>query len=206
MRRVIFVRHGESQANREGRFAGRSDPPLTRLGRRQAVALARRLAREQIDAAYASPLQRVQQTAAIALAGRDVPFHTAAELRELDFGDWDGLTGQQIRERWPEDFQRLADPDDGFRAPNGESLVEGRERVLRFVESLRERHSDQQVCCLTSGSVLQLYLTHVLHMPLGKFWKLAVHNCSLTVVEFRRAGAVVVCANEAAHLARLQRR
>ena len=102
MTEFLLVRHGETDWNRDRRFQGHADPGLNDTGRVQALELADELAAERIDAIYASDLARARETAEI-IAGRvGAPVVLDRELREIDVGEWQGLTWPEIEQRYPD--------------------------------------------------------------------------------------------------------
>jgi broad specificity phosphatase PhoE len=136
---LLLVRHGETDWNAEGRLQGHSDRPLNDHGRRQAKDLADRLAGESIDAIYASDLARAKETAEIVGQRLGLPVVVDADLREKNWGNWEGLTGD---ERLNVEYV-------------GETTEEHRERMLRAVERIRERHPDQRIVVVTHGGSLR---------------------------------------------------
>lgn len=197
--RLLLTRHGETVSNAARRFAGRSDVALTPLGRRQARALGRRLRAFGIDVAYTSPLIRARETAEIALRGREVEPLPEAGLREVSFGDWEGRTFEEIRERWPEEWGQLRAFDESFCAPNGEPLTQAQERVVAASLAIVGRHPDQTVLITAHGGTLQLLLSHVLGMPAGSMFRIATGNCGLSIVEFHGERPIVTLVNDCAH-------
>ena len=99
---LLLVRHGETDWNRDRRFQGHADPPLNETGRAQARALADELAGEVIDAVYTSDLARARETAEILAARLGAEVVPLRELREIDVGEWQGLTWTEIEERYPD--------------------------------------------------------------------------------------------------------
>ena len=126
---IFVVRHGESESNRDGRFAGHVESPLTERGREQARALGDRLAETPITRIVASDLERARETAAFVRGTRSVPVESDARLREMSFGEWEGMVEAEIVERWAEDWEAVLRPKAEFRAPGGESLRELRARM-----------------------------------------------------------------------------
>ena len=139
MTTLLLVRHGETDWNAEGRLQGHTDRPLNDHGRRQAKELAERLAGEGADAIYASDLSRAKETAEILGARLGLPVVIDADLREKNWGNWEGLTGD---ERIHVEFE-------------GESTKDHRERVLGAVERIAERHPGQRVVVVTHGGSLR---------------------------------------------------
>ena len=136
---MLLVRHGETDWNAEGRLQGHTDRPLNEHGRRQAKELADRLAGEEVDAIYASDLLRARETAEIVGERLGLPVVIDADLREKNWGNWEGLTGD---ERVHVEFE-------------GESTREHRDRVLRAVDRIVERHPEQRIVVVTHGGSLR---------------------------------------------------
>jgi probable phosphoglycerate mutase len=135
---LVLVRHGQTEWNLQHRTQGHGNSPLTAKGLFQAERAGRALAGCAIDSIYCSDAGRAVQTADVI---RDVNRHfTAAvrdpRLRELHFGDWEGLRHDEIVERFPELYAVYRDDPAAFRAPNGESFAEQQERFLRFAQDL----------------------------------------------------------------------
>lgn len=119
-RRLLLLRHGQSTWNADGRWQGQADPPLSPLGEEQAGDAARRLAPGQFSRIVASNLRRAHRTAEILAEALRLPVEVDPDLREIDVGDWQGLTRAEINERAP---GALADWSEGRSesTPGGES-------------------------------------------------------------------------------------
>lgn len=139
MTTLLLVRHGETDWNAEGRLQGHTDRPLNDDGRRQAKELADRLAGEGADAIYTSDLVRATETAEIVGQRLGLPVVVDPDLREKNWGTWEGLTGD---ERVHVEFE-------------GESTEDHRDRVLRAVRRIAGRHPDQRVVVVTHGGSLR---------------------------------------------------
>ena len=139
MATLLLVRHGETDWNAEGRLQGHTDRPLNDYGRRQAQALAEELAGEHVDAIYASDLSRARETAEIVAARLGLPVVLDPDLREKDWGTWEGLTSEERL------TVELA----------GESTEAHRARVMRAVERIVEAHAGGRVVVVTHGGSLR---------------------------------------------------
>jgi probable phosphoglycerate mutase len=147
--RIVFVRHGETDYNAHGRLQGQRDVPLNRLGRAQASAVGRALAKaipaeiarlEAADAFTASPLVRTRQTMELARAALGLPpkrYGLDATLKELTFGEWEGLTWAQVASRDPAGARAREADKWNFAPPDGESYAMLAERLEPWLESLR---------------------------------------------------------------------
>jgi len=157
---LLLIRHAESEWNACGRWQGHADPPLSERGRRQAEALARELAAEpigqigRIDRIESSDLLRARETAAPLAAALGMPVRTDPLYRELDLGVWSGLTGDEIRARGDEVYERFTSRQPDARAPEGESRLELWARARASIEALCEGCAGERVVLVThSGFV-----------------------------------------------------
>jgi len=157
---LVFIRHGETDWNRQQRFQGQIDVPLNATGHAQAAALAARRAAEaalQADFFVSSDLQRARQTAEpLARAWQREPKLNAL-LREQAFGEWEGLDGPTIRERWPALWSRWLEHRADDSAPGGETPRQFHARVLQAVRELAEAAgAGRRVLVVTHGGVLDM--------------------------------------------------
>lgn len=160
MTRLFLVRHGQSEWNAQGRWQGLADPPLSEAGREEAV-----LAASTLEAfsgrMFASPLCRAKQTAEIIASeiGAGV-VKVEPDLREIDVGDFSGLTNDEIAERFPEAWEALVGGRlDAF--PSGESREHLKQRVLQAIDGLAARHPDEELLVVTHGGVVASLERHL---------------------------------------------
>jgi probable phosphoglycerate mutase len=153
MTTLLLARHGETDWNRERRFQGHADPPLNELGRRQAGELAERLRDDCVAAIYSSPLRRAHETALVVGAGLGLPVETRPALREVDVGSWQGLSRDEIEERFPDDFRRWLDGAAGW--SGGETYAALQERVVPELLGLARRHEGQRVLLVCHGGTIR---------------------------------------------------
>jgi probable phosphoglycerate mutase len=160
--RVLLVRHGQSEWNAEGRWQGQADPPLTEDGRRQAAALAEKLAEEGIAAIYSSDLRRASATAEAIGARLGLEVVLDRGLREIDVGSWSGLTRAEVEARFPEGFARWRGGEIGH---DGETSEELTERVVETVERIAAAHEGQTVVIVTHGGSIRALRRHAAGDP-----------------------------------------
>jgi broad specificity phosphatase PhoE len=139
MTELLLVRHGETDWNAEGKLQGHTDRPLNDYGRKQAKALADRLAAEQIDAVYASDLSRARETAEIIAAVLGLEVAVDQDLREKNWGNWEGLTSE---ERLQIEFE-------------GETSEAHRDRTLDALQRIVARHPEGRIVVVTHGGSLR---------------------------------------------------
>jgi broad specificity phosphatase PhoE len=155
---ILLVRHGQSEWNREGRWQGHADPPLSDAGRRQARELAEKLAPIRLDAIYASDLQRARATAEVVAEAHGIPVMVDAALREIDVGEWAGLTTAEIERRYPDGFRRHAHGEDGWEAGEPHDAMSA--RIVAAVGRIAAAHPGGQVLCVLHGGVMRALLAH----------------------------------------------
>jgi probable phosphoglycerate mutase len=153
MTEFLLVRHGETDWNVERRFQGQADPPLNEAGRDQARALAEQLANEALDAIYTSDLSRARETAEIVGARTGAPVVALAELREIDVGEWQGLTWPEIQERFPQGVGRWNEHGHGW--ADGETYAELERRVVRALQSLADDHPTARLLVVGHGGTVR---------------------------------------------------
>jgi len=198
--RLLIVRHGLTSWNNEGRFQGQTDVPLNQIGRRQAAALAKRLSTERIDAAYASDLSRAWETATAIIAHHACPLQAEPGLREMSFGDWEGLTYAEIQERDAQLLARWEVDELNLSAPAGETLHQIAQRVKTVFERITVKHPDDTVLLVAHGGALQVLLCLILGLPSQSYWQFHLDQASLSEVRIYPQGAILNLFNDTCHL------
>lgn len=178
---IVLVRHGETEWSRSGQHTGTSDIPLTDTGRRQAEALRDALTGREFARVLSSPLSRAVETCRLAGLGDRAELRD--ELREWDYGEYDGVTTAQIRETRP-----------GWTAwkdgcPGGESVVQVGARVDPLVEELRAAGED--VALFAHGHLLRVLSARWLGLPPEAGALLALSTATLSVLGWERETAVL---------------
>jgi glucosyl-3-phosphoglycerate phosphatase len=203
MTRLVLVRHGQTDWNREGRWQGHADPGLNDLGWRQADAAAARLAREYAGSpVVTSDLRRAAQTASRAAAALGVEPTVDVRLREVDVGEWSGLTRDQVRER-DQDGYLAWEQGRNHGYPGGETFAELTARATAAMHELFERHAGGTVVAVCHGGTIRSMVASALSIgDAGRRLLATGANGSLSVLDTRRGGGIgLVSLNDAGHLA-----
>jgi alpha-ribazole phosphatase len=186
MRELLFIRHAETDM--AGTFCGHSDPELNARGRIQLGELIDRLRVEEIGAIYTSDLRRAHTTGMAIAKAFDVECHVRSALREINFGQWEGITWEQIERRdepyarrWIAEYPRLP-------APDGESLSDFERRVLQEVKLLSSQAdaADCSIAVVTHAGVLRTVLCAMHGCSEDEAWERTRSYCSIV----RHSGAV----------------
>ena len=142
MTRLIFIRHGQSEANEQNRFAGQTNVPLTELGKAQAKCAAEYITkREKIDKIYSSDLQRAHDTALPVSELTGLPINDVKGLREICAGVWEGMTVADIAEQYETEFNVWRNDFSNAHLPEGESVQNVYERVVPFVKQIARENN-----------------------------------------------------------------
>lgn len=182
-----FIRHGETYANREKRFAGITDVPLSPLGEEQALEVGEKLKHIKIDAVYTSDLLRAKCTAKAIVKHHDVAMVETSELREMNFGIWEGKTFEEIKKEMPEKLDEWFKTFEKFDVPGGESVLDMYTRVVAFYEQILETHhsgGDSTVVIVAHGGVIQALLSYLMFKDLSGYWRFSVQNCGVNKIEY----------------------
>jgi probable phosphoglycerate mutase len=156
MSHLILIRHGETVWNRERRMQGQSDSPLTDTGMRQARLLAQRLRAIDFAALYCSDSGRAHHTARFVAEATGRALVVEPRLRERHFGVFEGLTGPEMQDRYPEDYARFKSRDAHYAVPGGESAAAFRDRALACLAEIAGRHAGEVVVAVTHGLVCDI--------------------------------------------------
>lgn len=199
--RIYLVRHGETEWNALMKFQGQTDVPLSDKGRRQAELLGKRLAGEKIQGFYASDLRRAYETATILSGFHGLEVKAVPELRELNFGFWEGLTTKEIKASFANELVKWWDSPLSTRIPGGETLGEMVERSVLAVKNIVERHDDGNVVVVTHGGAIRSIVGSILGMDLNKYWRLRLDNACLNIIDFPAwEKGILMLFNDCSHL------
>lgn len=201
--RFFLIRHGETLANREMRYIGSRDDALSPTGEIQATQLASALAPLPITAIYSSPLQRAQKTAEAIATPHQLAVQVTGELRECDFGAWEGLSRAEVLAHSPEYAQHLHawEQDATIAPPGGESFAAMQQRVSAFVEQLAETHSGEALALVSHVGPIKVLLATALGAPLSAAFRIFLDPATISVVDWQADGrALVRLVNSHAHM------
>ena len=194
--RLVLVRHGQTDWNRDQRIVGLTDVYLNGEGQRQAKALAQALEQEPIAAVYSSPLTRALHTSQGIAALHGMEVQVAVDLREMDSGDGEGLKGPEFRQR----YGHILTMGSQVRFPNGESLSEVQERAWSVVEEIRCRHVSGTAVVVSHALVTVCIIYRALNLDLGGWGSMRVDPGSKSVLDFGSSRPRLSLLNDTCHL------
>ena len=201
--RLHLLRHGQTDASRGNLFCGRRlDPALTAEGREMAASFAAAYRERRWAAIYSSPLGRAATTAQPLADALGLWIQTRDGFAEIDYGAWDGLSAQEVAERFPIEYARwTADP--AWNPPTGgETAVALAQRVTRELETIEHTHHDGgNVLIVAHKATIRVAICALLGVDVGRFrYRFDCPVGSVTIIEFREHGPFAVAIADRSHL------
>jgi probable phosphoglycerate mutase len=198
---LYLIRHARTTWNAEGRMQGQADPPLDELGLQQAHALAARLRSETLHAVYSSPLLRARQTAEILAASHNLMVDFDDRLKERHLGEWTGLTGDEVRARFP-DFAARDWRTEG--PPGGENQVALGARAIAALTEIVAAHPNETAAVISHGGILSAYAAHMLGIPAGHAISFPFQNTAIARLRVQNGRIDVLSIGDDRHLDLIQ--
>ncbi len=201
MTHAILVRHRQTAWNRNDRFRGHADVPLDDTGLAQAEAAARRiLAQWKPSVIYAGPLSRTMKTGEATARLLKLKVEADPGLLDVDCGQWQGLTPDEARKRWPAEFEMYLHSPAGFMFPGGESLEHARTRAWGHTRELAGRYPEVTIMLVSHTALNRLILLSVLGLGTDAFWNIRQDTCAINAFEIEDDRYTLVILNETGHL------
>ena len=202
---IVLVRHGQTEWNRNERFRGRADVPLNETGLAQAQATGRRVAAEWRPAAvYSSPLSRAVRTADAIAQHFDLPVQVEPGLIDIDYGQWQGLSPDEARARWPEVIDAWYHVPQRAQIPGGETLEQARARGVATVRTLAARHPEGTIVLVGHTVINRAILLGILGLGTDRFWHIRQDTCAINVFEITGDDFILESLNDTCHLRSVQ--
>ncbi len=190
--RVYLMRHGEVQNGGEKRYNGHIDIDITDRGIDQMHLLAERLDGKKIAAVYASDLIRSVKGAEIISRKLGLGFTSVRELRERSVGAWEGLTAEEIEQRYPAEYALWRADFLNYRPPGGESVRDVQGRILPVYRGLVADHAGQEIAVLLHGGVNRIILADAIELELQNLFRLEQSFGALNIIDYFEDGIAVV--------------
>ncbi|MFP3982225.1 MAG: histidine phosphatase family protein [Desulfurivibrionaceae bacterium] len=171
---IYLVRHGRTQANKDNRFAGRTEEPLHPEGAREIAGVAEKAGLLDLDLICSGPSLRTRQSAEIIAESCGLDYRVETGLHDIDLPHWDGLTKEEIRVKWGPEYPTWLESPEAFRPGQGETLFDVRDRAAGTLQELRG--SGRRVLLVTHLIVARCLLIHVGNRPLADFRTVKMGN------------------------------
>jgi len=201
MLELCLLRHGQTDYSRENRFCGSIDPPLNEVGRRMADAFSVAHAGERWDALYSSPRTRAQETASALASRTGVTIALDDGLREIAYGEWEGLRHEEARGRWPEAYDYWAADTASRGTPGGETAFQVAARAVPVVERIRERHPEGRVLVVSHKATIRIIVCALLGLDVRLFRdRIAQPVAALTRFQIKKTGPLLIELGDISHM------
>ena len=202
MGKIFIVRHGQTSGNSTQKYFGITDTELNKEGIIQAGLISKRLERENIYRIYSSSLKRSFKTAEIIARPHRMSVEPKEDLREINFGDWEGLSFQEIQKSYPHEFSKWQNNIMDFTTPHGESILELKGRVETAFSEILNSAIENNVVIVTHGGPIRVILSRILSPNALEttFWKIKQDNAALNIIENIDNTQVISLVNDTSHL------
>lgn len=203
--KLFLIRHGQSEWNKLNMIQGQQDISLTDLGKKQALSLGNRLINQDIDIIYTSDLSRAYTTAKIISDVIKKPLISSRDIREINFGPWEGLSIQEIREKYEDEYSIWLKEPHKLNIHGAETLSTLRDRATKYVESIANENKGKNIAIVSHGALLKTLILGLLDIELSHYKNISLNNVSLSIIEFRDYNRVLTTLNDISHLKELSR-
>lgn len=181
---VLLIRHGETEWNLLGKFQGCTDIALSSDGIKQAEALKERL-NGDFDYIYSSPLMRAHETAKIISAGYDKEVTVVPDIREINFGEWEGLTIKGIAEKYPEVFKGWrTDKNEAKFCGGDSSILNASLRAKKCIMDIVHKHEGKKIAIVAHGGIIKAGLIGLFEWDMSMYHKMALGNTCINTIRF----------------------
>jgi probable phosphoglycerate mutase len=199
--KFFLVRHGETEWNKLGKFQGQVDIPLNERGRAQARDTARAARSWETTAVYASPLSRTRQFAEEISLQVGLPVQPEPRLKELDLGQLDGITNEEMRSQWGSMYQAWRENPGDVPMPGGESLSQVQRRAWEAILDIEAGRGDSDVLVVVSHNfTIKTIVAQLLGVPWSHFHNMSLSLSSISVMESGSRGRRLLAYNSTGHL------
>jgi|SRR3989338_404829 len=188
--KLVIIRHCKTSLNEENRLQGVTDLPLSEEGTRQSHELALALKNERMDIMYTSQMRRAVQTAEAINKFHSIPLSKEKVLNEMSYGDFEGMTFGEVREKYPKLYEEWSEDGFNFTFPKGESLRIMKDRLKQFLGIILEQKKDAMI--VAHGEVSRVILGSLLHWSNEKIASAKLGNGSVTILEIGKTPKLLV--------------
>ena len=202
MTKLLIIRHGQSQANLDGRFVGHVDSPLSDLGKQQAEVTADYIvSAHHVDAVYASDLERAFYTGKTVADRLGLPITADPGMREIFAGDWETVKFDTLSTEYGEPYQLWLRDIGLAQCPNGESTADLQRRIVSTLTRIAQENDGKTVVVATHATPIRVFMHHCSGLPLSEMKNIPwVSNASVTTAVYENGSFTITEAGHDAHL------
>ncbi len=201
---LVLTRHGETDWNVAEIFRGRIDIELNETGVKQAELLAKYLTERKIDAIYSSPLKRALKTAEVIAGYHNLDVEIAPGLIDFNYGKWQGLSHQEVKDKYQELYTGWVSRPDKVKMPAGESLADVRKRAIGVVDDVVAKHTGT-VVLVSHRVVNKVLICALLGLDNSHFWNIRQDTCGVTTFIYENKRFILTRHNDTSFLKLIQK-
>ncbi|MEG0844107.1 MAG: histidine phosphatase family protein [Romboutsia sp.] len=195
MVRLILVRHALTIDNEKSRLSGHIDSILSDEGENQVRKLNKYLEKLEIDKIYATTSKRTKDTVSYLANINNIEIIEKDTLKEISFGDFEGLTFEYIKNNHQDEFQNMIDQGYEYKYPNGESLIESYNRVVREINDIILESENKNVLICSHGGTIRNIVSYLISNSYEYHWNFKIDNASVSMIEIENKFAVISMIN-----------
>jgi alpha-ribazole phosphatase/probable phosphoglycerate mutase len=196
---LYLIRHGETEGSEVKRYKGSIDVPLSERGIAQIRSASVFINSSKLSAVYCSPLSRALKSAEIISEPHGLNPVIMPDLRERSFGVWEGMSFDEIKKQYPDEFKAWADNPLKFSPVGGENTLEVRDRALQALDNILKKHNGESISIVAHGGVNRVILCDIMGIPLENLFRIEQDFAAVNVIEFWDTYPVVKGLNLTCH-------
>lgn len=201
MTKFYLIRHGETEWNIQNRYQGATDIPLSSVGKLQTQAIANRMKDYEVDAIYSSDLSRAFATAKSIAKEKNLDVYTLPQLREINFGEWEGYTISELERLYGEEYKRFFLEPHKYPFPGEGSMEAVQMRIKKAVDIITSNHDNKKIVIVSHGGILKVLIMTLLELDLSFYKSFWLGNTSLSILDKKDTGKwVLSLLNDRCHL------
>lgn len=203
MTKLYLVRHGETEWNKASKIQGKTDTELSAEGIEQAHKLAKRLSNEDINVIFSSSLKRALRTAEIIKEYKSCRIVKSDKYHEICLGPWEGMTINEIEEKYSEHFRVYREDPANFKLPGAETFLDLTERTYNEIINIVNKYDDKNILLVSHGTTIKAAIIKILGIDIINYNKFRIDNASISIIGFSESipkKPVILCLNDTNHL------
>ncbi|SCI42880.1 MULTISPECIES: histidine phosphatase family protein [unclassified Romboutsia] len=200
MIKLILVRHAITEDNKDSKLSGHIDSELSEEGKAQIKRLINYLKDENIDKIYTTTSSRTKHTVEQIAKNRNLEIIEKERLKEISFGDFEGMSFSKIKSNYPDEFQKMIDYGYEYKYPNGESLIDSYERVVKEIKSILNDNEGKTILICSHGGSIRNIITYLISNSYKYHWNFRIDNASVTILEVDNGFTVINSMNNTSFL------
>ena len=200
MVKLILVRHALTVDNQKSRLSGHIDSSISEEGKEQIDKITNYLKDFDIDKIYTTTSSRTKDTVKKLSELKSIEIIEKESLKEISFGDFEGLTFDEIKDKYPKEFQDMIEKGYEYKYPNGESLIDSYNRVCIELDNIISNNDDRTILICSHGGTIRNIITYLISNSYKYHWNFKIDNASVSVVEVDNGFAVINKLNDTSFL------